>query len=133
MITLQEITSKCLPELLAAGNFHDIAAVVNEGRVRFQKTEIGNGLILETIGIEAGNAILDAIHSNPAFRYVVPLLDQGRLDIASDVTRGSIDMLAAAGIPSFGAAEATLIKDLAPVVTDTVSWEQCREAVEKGV
>ncbi|NBV95814.1 MAG: hypothetical protein EBR90_03370, partial [Actinobacteria bacterium] len=84
MITLAEIQATGLP----LDDHGAIAEALSVGRIKRVTTEIGNGKILETIGLAAGNALLDAIYATPDFKYVVPLLEQGRLDISSDVARG---------------------------------------------
>lgn len=97
MITLTEIQS-LQPELLAQQDTQAIADTLSAGRVKLEPTEIGNGLVLATIGLEAGNALLDAIYNTPDFRYVKPLLEQGRLDISTELSRGSLDVLAQAQV-----------------------------------
>ena len=62
-------------------------------RTRLVKTEIGNGLILSTLGLTAGNALLDVIHTQADFRYVKPLVEQGRLDISDALVRATLDSL----------------------------------------
>jgi hypothetical protein len=53
-------------------------------------TEIGNGSILDTMGLAVGNALLDAIHGNASYKYVVTLLDQGRLRLDSALVQGTL-------------------------------------------
>jgi len=77
-------------------------------------TEIGNGTVLEVLGLTVGNALLDVLYTTADFRYVKPLLDQGRLRIDSAAARASLDGIAAAGVAAgFGAAQATVLKELA--------------------
>lgn len=76
-------------EILAGGfdlvNRDDgnIAATLSTGRTVTVATEIGVGAILETIGVAAGNSLLDYIMSAADFRHIRPLLEQGRLRIDS--------------------------------------------------
>lgn len=59
-----------------------IAGILSVGRTRSTPTEVGNGTVLEALGLEVGNALLDVLLStNPAspYRHVRPLLEQGRL------------------------------------------------------
>lgn len=70
-----------------------IADALSQGRTRANNFEIGNGLILATIGIEAGNALLDALYNTVEFRYVKPLLEQGRLDVSSPLVAGALAQL----------------------------------------
>lgn len=70
-----------------------IATALSAGRVVTVTTDIGNGTILETLGLEVGNALLDVIGSQPAFRHVAPLLEQGRLRVDSAMVRATLDAL----------------------------------------
>lgn len=81
----------------AARDCDVIAAVMSEGRTRPAGIEIGNGTILDTIGITAGNALLDAVHANSSFKYVISLLDQGRLKIGSTTAQAAISGLVSGG------------------------------------
>lgn len=85
---------RALPtDLLATRDTQAIAAALSLGRVKRVPTEIGNGLILETVGLTAGNALLDVIAAAPDFRHVRPLLEQGRLRIDAPLVRGTLDSL----------------------------------------
>lgn len=88
-----EIASKCSAELIASGDYQAIADAVNVGRVRATHTEIGNGKILETLGLATGNALLDLINTEPDFRHVKPLVEQGRLDISSALVQATVNSL----------------------------------------
>lgn len=90
MSLLDEINAKCSPELLASREHGEIARVVSEGRTKPSTREIGNGTILETIGLQYGNAMLDVIYSAPDFRHVKPLLEQGRLIVGSPLVVATI-------------------------------------------
>jgi hypothetical protein len=83
MTLLEEIKTKCPPELIAAREHGQIAALVSAGRTRPSTREIGNGTILEALGLTAGNALLDVINNAPDFRHVKPLVEQGRLIVGS--------------------------------------------------
>lgn len=68
--------------LVAAGATQAIADILSVGRTRVQHTEVGNGTVLEALGLTVGNALLDVLLStSPAspYRHVRPLLEQGRL------------------------------------------------------
>lgn len=118
-------------EILALGMSLDdhgaIAEQLSAGRKKLVPTEIGNGLILETIGIDAGNQLLDAINAADKFRYVQPLLAQGRLRIDSDMVRTSLDELVGASVIS--ADDALKLKNLA-VVADPVTSQDVTRALE---
>jgi hypothetical protein len=90
MTLLQEIEAACTPELIASGEHGEIAALVSVGRTRPSSTEIGNGTILEVLGLTLGTQVLDVINSTPAYKYVVPLLEQGRLLIGSVVAQAAV-------------------------------------------
>ncbi|MFK5283333.1 hypothetical protein ACI3PL_27545, partial [Lacticaseibacillus paracasei] len=59
-----------------------------------------------------GNALLDALNSAPDFRYVKPLLEQGRLDISSALARAALDSIVGV-VPGFEQAHADALKALA--------------------
>lgn len=107
MALIDEIIATGLPLI-----DHDaIAAALSAGRTKTVPTEIGNGMIIETIGLAAGNALLDAIYGNADFRYVKPLLEQGRLRIDSPLVRATLDGMVGAGVIT--QAEANALKALA--------------------
>lgn len=85
------------------------------------KTEIGTGLILETIGLEAGNALLDAIKATPDFRHVYPLLEQGRLDLSSPLVEMALTGFVQAGVISTSDMDALIGLCMKPVeVSETL-------------
>jgi hypothetical protein len=63
---------------------------VNVGRTRPSDTEIGNGTILEVLGLVLGNQVLDVVKATPDYKYVIPLLEQGRLKIGSTVAQSAV-------------------------------------------
>lgn len=112
MITIDDILS--LPaELLAQQNTQAIADALSVGRSKLVHTEIGKGVVLATLGVTDGNALLDLIDSAPDFRHVKQLVANGWLDIADPLTRATIDQVC-----TF--ADATKLKALAEVA-DPVS------------
>jgi hypothetical protein len=64
-----------------------LAAILSQGRTRPSAVEIGNGMILQALGVEAGNKLLDHIASAAELRHVRPLLEQGRLTIGASVVQ----------------------------------------------
>lgn len=70
-----------------------IADALSAGRTRYVHTEIGVGTIIESLGLTTANTVLDAINANPDFRYVKPLLEQGRLRLDSPFVRGTLASL----------------------------------------
>ena len=93
MTLLDEIRSKCSAELLASRDVAAITEAVNLGRTKPNTREIGNGTILETLGLDTGNALLDVINSVAAFRHVKPLVEQGRLMIGSPLVQATVQSL----------------------------------------
>jgi hypothetical protein len=71
-----------------------VERLINEPtRARTVPTEVGNGTILEVLGLATGNALLDVMYGNSDFRHVKPLLEQGRLRLDSPLTRAALDSL----------------------------------------
>ena len=108
-LTQAEIAA--IDPLLPDRNDVEIAAILSVGRVTTAYTEIGNGLILATIGLTSGNTLLDYLATDATFRHVRPLLEQGRLDVSSALVRGALDSFAAGGVITHG--EANALKALA--------------------
>ena len=90
MTLLEEITAKCPPELIAAREHGQIAALVSAGRTKPSGLPVGKGTILETIGLAAGNAFLDVIDNQPDFRHVKGLVAEGRLIVSSPLVTATI-------------------------------------------
>ena len=93
MALLDEIKAKCSLALLTSRDMTAIAAAVSVGRVKPNDLEIGNGTILETIGMTAGNSLLDVINNTAAFRYVKPLVNDGRLKVGSALVQATVQSL----------------------------------------
>lgn len=106
MSLLTELQGKCSPELLASRDHDAIAAAVNAGRAKPNAREIGNGTILETLGLAAGNAFLDVINTVPDFRHVKPLVEQGRLVVGSPLVQATVQSMVGAGILTQAQADA---------------------------
>ena len=70
-----------------------IADALSVGRTRYVETQIGVGTIIEVLGLATANAVLDVIYSAPDYRYVKPLLDQGRLRLDSAFVRGALQSM----------------------------------------
>ena len=118
-------------EILALGipltDHGAISSALSEGRTKLVPTEIGNGMILQTIGLASGNALLDYLNNTAGFRHVKPLLEQGRLDVSSALVRAMLDQFAAGGLIT--QAEADALKALA-VHSDPVTPLQVARILE---
>ena len=123
MSLLVEIQAKCSAELLASRDPDALAAAVNAGRTKPNAREIGNGTILETLGLAAGNAFLDVINTVPDFRHVKPLVEQGRLVVGSALVQATVQSMVGTGVLSQGEADAlcALGWDADPVTAQQVS------------
>lgn len=93
-----EILASVADAIRSTRDTHAIAVALSNGRVRPTMREIGNGLVLEVLGLDAGNRVLDLVHDTEALRHVRPLLDQGRLVASSMLVRGWLDSLVAPGV-----------------------------------
>ena len=92
-------------EALAVRDIDELARLLSIGRTRASAREIGNGTVLETIGIDAGNKLLDHIAGAAELRYVKPLLEQGRLVIGSPVALVALQAIVDAGVLTQNAAD----------------------------
>lgn len=79
---LTEAEVQAIAPHVAAGDTQPIADILSTGRTRAVPTEVGNGTVLEVLGLQVGNALLDVLLStepSSPYRHVRPLLEQGRL------------------------------------------------------
>lgn len=126
MDLLDEIRARVSPQVRASHDSEAIAAAVSIGRVRPTSREIGNGLVLETLGIEAGNAVIDLAHNTEALRHVRPLLEQGRLVVSSNLVATWLNGLVAGGVLDEDQAAALTALGYEPApVTDLEVREAC--------
>lgn len=93
MTLLQEIQTKCSPELIASRDHGAIAAAVSEGRTRATPTAIGKGTILGVLDLAAGNAFLDVIDTVPDFRHVKDVIKSSNFDVSLQVSQDGIDAM----------------------------------------
>ena len=93
MSLYQEIMAGGFTSELASKDYGAIAAALSVGRTARTATEIGNGTVLEVMGITDGNTLLDFLFTTTDFRYVKVLLEQGRLRIDLDMVRSTLDAL----------------------------------------
>lgn len=130
MTLLEEIKAKCTPELLASKDHQAIADRVNVGRTRQSDTEIGNGTILEVLGLELGTSVLDVVYATSSYKYVVPLLEQGRLKIGSTVAQDAVQ----AFVPALlNQAQADALKSMGAVPNPVSEFDvRCALYAEDG-
>lgn len=121
MITYEEILATGLP----LSDHGAIATALSVGRTELVKTEIGKLTVLGTIGMEAGNALLDTIDSVPDFRHIRYPLANGWLDVADPTVRFMLDTLCS---PE----DAKKLKDLAvrSVIVSSQEVTKCLEGRE---
>lgn len=111
-LTQEEITAidACITD--TNRNDTEITRVLSIGRTHLVKKNISKGDVLDAIGFDAGNALLDAVDSNPLFRHVKSELDRGDLDVSRPIVRQAIDAMAG-NIVGFYQSDADTIKALA--------------------
>lgn len=126
MTLLEEIQAKCGPALLASRDFDAIAAFVSAGRTKPSTREIGNGTILEVLGLETGNALLDVVNTAQDFRYVKPLVEQGRLTVGSALVQATVQSLVPMGVLTQTQADALCALGFDP---DPVTAQQVNQAL----
>jgi len=119
---LDEIRERVPAQVRATRDSVAIAAAVSDGRTRPTHREIGNGLVIETVGLDVGNTILDAVADSQDMRHVRPLLEQGRLSSSSHLVAHWLRGLAEAGAIPVESAEALigLGREPAPVTEEDV-------------
>lgn len=107
----------------------DTQAIADElsGRESYKVPfEIGAGGILATLGLERGNALLDAIQSTPGFRHVWPMIEQGRLDLSSLLVELGLDALVQSEVISSSEMQQLLSLCLRPI---EVSEDDVKRAI----
>ena len=130
MTLLEQIQKTFTPEQIAEGNFHTIVAGINVGYTVPKPTTIGAGAILDTLGLAAGNAFLDVIDNAPEYRHVKKIIDRGEFDMSKPLSQAGVQAMVGAGVLTQPQADALKALGTTPA---TVTWEQCREAIQTGV
>lgn len=95
-----------------------IAAALSAGRMRWKHTEIGVGTIIEVLGLAAANPVLDALYASPDYRYVKPLLDQGRLRLDVVAQAGVLQPLVTGGLLTQAQLDALIARAKEPAPVD---------------
>lgn len=117
-MTVDEIRNAISSDEQLKALIPDTQAIADElsGRETYKVPfEIGAGGILATLGLERGNVLLDAIQSTPGFRHVWPMIEQGRLDLSSQLVEAGLDMLVQSEVISSSEMQQLLSLCLQPV------------------
>lgn len=129
MTLLTEIQAACTPAEIASRDHSLIAAKVSVGRTRLQKTTIGEGTIIDTLGLTVANSFLDVIDSVADYRHVKKIIARGDFDVASPTAQAGIQAMVPAVLTQ---AQADSLKNLA-VVPNPVSEYDVAITIERGV
>lgn len=151
MDLLQEIQACCPPEILAEGNYHSIAARVNEFRVAqnakriTQPKLIGKGTISDVLGMPAGPVFIYTLKQaasaplpeNPTQQQIAEkamlelaweLINAANFDVGLTSVRQGLDMFVGK-LPGFTQAAADAIKAVAEAPANQVTWNECAAAL----
>lgn len=122
-----------LDEILAGGfdlsnrNDGEIAAALSAGRVKVISRHGGIGVILDTLGPDAGGQFLDALEElapvNSAVKWGLKLIERGELDFGAPATRAMIKQL----VPLQVAQDALLGVAMVP---DVITAQDVAKALE---
>lgn len=93
-------------------NDTEITRILSIGRTQLVKKNIGKGDVLDALGFEAGNILLDAVDANALFRHVKPELERGDLDVSRSIARQALDAMVGI-ITGFTQEHADVVKALA--------------------
>lgn len=130
MITKAQILAVVAPEIIASKDESAIAAAFASTLEQVPlNTEIGVGTILDVMGLDAGNAFLDVIFTQPQFRYIKLVIEAGKLDVSLTSVRDYIDQLSSLGV--MPAESAAALKGLGRQAA-TVSAYDVAMAFERG-
>ena len=145
MITLLKIKEYCSDAVIAAGDFHVMASLVNAGYVRYQSREVGDGAVSIALGMPDGPLFLmqlESIANMPIenqpqemlvkiamCRQVWRSLISKSLDVGNEDVRASIDSMVGVLLTQ---AQADAVKSLAPTIDAGFTWEQIRSVVQAG-
>lgn len=91
---------------LVAKNFQLITHIMSVGRVKPNFREVGTGTILDVLGLTVGTAVIDAVYTVPAYKYVRPLIEQGRLHVGSPLVKAALQQLVGGEVLSQAGADA---------------------------
>lgn len=92
MVSKADIIAAVDPAIIATKDEAAIAAAYSMTMPKkLVATEIGIGTILDTLDLEDGNAFLDVIFTQPEYRYLKIVIEQGKLDVSLPSVRSRID------------------------------------------
>lgn len=74
-----------------------IADTLSVGRVKLEKTKIGIGDIIRSIGLSRGNQFIDAFKGDLESKYLCALLDRDNLDVSDANVRTKISEFVSLG------------------------------------
>lgn len=135
MTLYQEIVAKCTPQEIAAGNHHVIAAKVNVGRVKTEKTPIADvQAALQTSGTWWAIKAASKDTNHPAFAAADAVMDvanarYANLDMSLPIVAVMFGGLVAAGLMTAAERDSIVSMSERP---DPVTYLQCGDAIEKG-
>lgn len=92
MVSLAYLKANVPVAVLSAKDPAAIAAAA-PGIVVSKKTAIGNGTILSVLGVDAGNAFLDAIDTAPTYRHVKDIVARDSFDMGLDVSKAGVQAM----------------------------------------
>lgn len=128
MTLREDITAACPPDVLASGDWEQIAAAVSKGRTRIVSRQIGIGTVLATV--PNGGKFLDALvglgGQNRDVFWAMELVKAGTFDIGMDASRKQMAALAEAIPPMAKGIEALLALAVEPA---PVTAAQVQEAL----
>ena len=136
MTLYEEIVAKCTPEEIAAGNHHVIAAKVNVGRVKTEKTPIEDVQAhLQTTGEWWAIKAILVNTAHPAYAAADAVIDVANaryknLDTSLPIIGTMLTGLVAAGAITQASKDTIVAMGNKP---DPVTYLQCGDAIEKGV
>ncbi len=147
MIDLALVKTYCSDAIIAEGDFHKMAALVNAGHTRIASKEIGDGALTIALGGAEGTVFMyklkkiaaTVLPDDATFAQIVPVataqqavesLSKQGFDVGDPVVRASIDSMVGVLLTQ---EQADQIKALAPTFQGTYSWEQVRAAVQENI
>ena len=107
----------------------EIAALLNAPKTVLVHTEIGKGTVIDVLTLDVANPILDEIESNPRFRHVRGMLEEGKLRLDWQSVQSELGNLVAASIITQSQLDSLLAR-AEQTVTASVTTQQVIDAME---